>query len=283
MSNINGQYSRCSGTWWDHTDRANLKACVLVCRTFLVPGQRCLFRFLKLGGRGTGLDGIPQSPTWPLDPLVDVGKWTPSAAQSFIPQLGMGWQIATLSLLRLQNLRCFGLRNCREVSISLVRLALASCREVSLSNARICQDPSPFLHMTRDEAHSTPSSVPLDRLTLDTYACFLDDSTPGLPQALFHKAPTSLQVDRKYLELIVQTQRPQNNFGTVDAYPICSSLRTFFIDFGAQSTLPGLRSLTLRAYLDMLHLSVIFCSTIIDLPARMPNIEKLTLVIDASF
>jgi hypothetical protein len=160
--------------------------------------------------------------------------------------------------------------------------------------------------MTREEAHSTPSSVPLDRLTLDTYACFLDDSSPGLPQALFHEAPTSLQVDRTYLELIVQTQRPQNNFGTVDAYPICSSLRTLFIDFGgsfcfrsrtvrdadmyfaqmisaAQSTLPGLRSLTLRAYLDMIQLSVIFCSTIIDLPARMPNIEKLTLVIDASF
>jgi hypothetical protein len=85
MSNINGQYSRCSGTWWDHTDHANLKACALVCRTFLVPSQRCLFRLLKLEGRGTGLDGIPQSPTWPLDLLVDVGKWTPSAAQTFIP------------------------------------------------------------------------------------------------------------------------------------------------------------------------------------------------------
>jgi hypothetical protein len=57
--------------------------------------------------------------------------------------------------------------------------------------------------MTRKEEHSTLSSVPLDRLTLDTYACFLDGSTLGLPQALFHKAPTLLQVDRKYLELIV--------------------------------------------------------------------------------
>lgn len=131
---------------------------LLICWSMLANGPRLrrklLFRFSAPGAR-----------------------FTPSPEDS---QLGMGWQIATLSLLRLQNLRCFGLRNCREVSISLVRLALASCREVSLSNARICQDPSsPFHHMTRKEEHSTLSSVPLDRLTLDTYACFFRWFHPG--------------------------------------------------------------------------------------------------------
>ncbi|KAJ7876131.1 hypothetical protein B0H14DRAFT_2714698 [Mycena olivaceomarginata] len=303
----------CSGTWF-LPNRVNLKSCALVSRTFLVPSQRCLFSSFNLERQAVA--GLPQSPhlaSYVRDLLIDLGTGTASALETFLPLFSRvsrvvvkfgyhpwdaydvfdtvwssdAWRMALLTLFRLPTLRCFGLSHCDGVPISFIRHALASCREVSLSNVRICTDsPGPFLDRTQLETLRLSSfATPLDRLTVNTANSDPEEEgPPSLPHALIHEAPSSLKVDIPYLELFVQAQR------SLSTYAIFRDLQALVVDLGGPldchlidlPNLPGLRSLKLRAYIPSWTLSVPIYSTISILPARTPNIEKLTLVIDGN-
>ncbi|KAJ6551878.1 hypothetical protein B0H19DRAFT_1236901 [Mycena capillaripes] len=302
----------CSGTWWRDTDRRNLKASALVSPAFLTSSQRCLFRSFMVRLNSGAIRGFAQKPhlaayvrdlrinaTHGINPMlvlilplfggvtrlvIDPGQDSPFRTY---------FQTVFPPLLRLPNLRCLGLFNCSQVPTSFIHSALSSFREVALINVDLRDDNSLAAYSDTFRPHTTPN-----RLIIDCSA--KHDTVPG---ALI-RCKDSLP-DIEHLELFVQKQESLGGRELTHLYS--NSLTTLVIHFLdghncdpiALPNLPRVRFLTLRTSdstytqsakdcvgpgklsLGMSSDSYALWATITDLPTRMPNIEKLTVVLGA--
>ncbi|KAF8192721.1 hypothetical protein K438DRAFT_1829533 [Mycena galopus ATCC 62051] len=304
-SDVHRHHLFCSGTSCSGISRANLKACALVCSTFLAPSQRCLFGSLNLRGQTDAVTGLAQRPhlsSYVRDLHIDLGPKTDSVLGTILPLFtgvcrlvlalrrqprsttlfGSPWtvgpfsdslRIALLPLFHLPTLCCLGLLNCRDVPASFIRTAFLSCKEVALQNIHIYEDSSP--------QHPEGKAF-LDRLILR-----FPSKDGALLHLIMHGAPSLLEVDTHYLELLVQAQK---SLGGQWMDGAGAFLRTLVVNFRDSldhpidlPTLPGVRSLKLRASTFTLQLPFAICSTIAHLPAHMPNLEMLAVVVDATF
>lgn len=144
----------------------SLKACSTVSRSFVLPSQRRLFRFLTLNSKTVGIASSrfterPHLASYVRDLHVDMHLNTKLHQHSLLTTFRLlnkvqrmaissySWQTwawdsfpdefrdAFVSLLTLPSLRCFAITRCRGVPLALIRHALASYKEVGLLVAGI--------------------------------------------------------------------------------------------------------------------------------------------------
>ncbi|KAF8202630.1 hypothetical protein K438DRAFT_1757954 [Mycena galopus ATCC 62051] len=289
---------------------AALKACSMVARSFVMPCQRRLFRFLTLTSKTVGIVSArfsdrPYLASYVRDLHVDMHLDTKLHQKPLVTTFRLlnkvrriavssySWQTwawdsfpndfceAFVSLLTLPSLRCLALTRCRGVPFALIRHALTSYKEVGLLVAGIDVDQKIELF----PAPPSDAGKPLARLLLN-YA-------PGR-DAAFHSLmvrddSTEPFTSPRHLELAIPIQGSLGGLEMI-ALKYSGSLQHLVVNFWQRHdhaiqlpALPNLQKLTLKASVGRLRIPVAILSTMISLPACTPHLEVLNIVVDAEY
>ncbi|KAJ7646440.1 hypothetical protein DFH06DRAFT_578681 [Mycena polygramma] len=190
------------------------------------------------------------------------------------------------SLLALPSLRCIGFINCRDVPVSLVSQIMSASQEVAMVDTDFEQNDTSLEFVSRGAASRPTMARPLTRLSL-AYS----ESEPRTNLVdTFMKRECALGSFKQLQHLEMSVRRRGFLRGLEEMLKHVDSIQHLGINLDKYHDdaidlpfIPGLRSLTLQVSVRKLRVPETLMSAMATLPERTPNVEIVTVIIDAEF